>query len=228
MSTTTRIPASPPAAAPPRVVDGLYRLSLTQYDRMVADGILTKYDRIFLLHGLLIPKIPMTQEPAHFRSIQRIGKALERTLPEGWQVRAQGPIGLANGPFGCASAPEPDVSVAVGLEDEYDGRHPTGADLGLVVEVANTSLKKDHDLLACYAFAGISTVWIVDLKRRLVEVHEDPTGPAAGDQARYLTSSEIIEGEGLRVILRGVEVGRVAVAEVLPAAEAEGLDREDA
>ena len=225
MTTATRAPASPPAAAPPRVVDGLYRLSLAQYDRMVADGILSEHDRIYLLHGLLVPK--MTQAPDHAFAFLTIHLALTRMLPDGWHLRPQLPIGLSNGPKGCASAPEPDLAVAIGEPEDYRGHHPRGTDLGLVVEVANTSLKKDHELLACYAFAGISTVWIVDLKRRVVEVHEDPTGPAAGDQARYLTSSEITEGEGLRVILRGVEVGRIAVAEVLPAAEADGPERED-
>ena len=46
----------------------------------------------------------------------------------------------------------------------------------LVVEVADSSLRKDRGLKArIYAAAGVSDYWVVNVRDRVVEVHAEPT-----------------------------------------------------
>ena len=50
-----------PAWAPP--AESLYRMSLEQYEAMVASGVFSRFDRFYLIRGLLIAK--MTQNTPH-------------------------------------------------------------------------------------------------------------------------------------------------------------------
>jgi Uma2 family endonuclease len=59
------------------------------------------------------------------------------------------------------------------------GTPPGPADVLLLVEVADSSLRYDRAVkLPLYARAGIGEVWIVDLRRRVVDVHRTPAGDA--------------------------------------------------
>ena len=86
--------------------------------------------------------------------------------------------------------------------------------LALVVEVTETSHRKDRKALTRYAWAGIPVVWIVDLVGRTIEVHSNPTGPAA--PAGYRETTVYREGDEIPVFLDGREAGRLAVGELLP------------
>ena len=205
----------------PKVVDGTYRLSLEQYDRMIEVGILNEHHPVFLLHGFLVNKMP--REQPHVLATQNVYEELRRVVPEGWFNVKEDPIDLPDGPEGCASVPEPDGAIIRGSRQDYGRRRPGPDDVSLIVEVANTTLAGDRQVLACYAFAGIPRAWIVNLRERIVEVYADPTGPEAGADARYRTSSAISEGGTVPVLVEGVEVGLIAVAAILPAREAEEI-----
>jgi len=61
--------------------------------------------------------------------------------------------------------------------DDYTTRHPTAADVLLLVEVADSSLAYDRGpKLAQYARHGVPEVWIVELVDRVAEVCRQP-GP---------------------------------------------------
>ena len=77
---------------------------------------------------------------------------------------------------GRRSEPEPDVSVARGGPDDYEGRHPGPGEVALVVEVSRTTAAKDRKLGPVYAAAGIPAFWILDVKRRRLEVYSGPAG----------------------------------------------------
>ena len=50
-------------------------------------------------------------------------------------------------------------------------------DVLLVIEVAETSLRRDREIkLPLYADAGIAECWIVDLSSREIEVFREPAG----------------------------------------------------
>jgi hypothetical protein len=58
--------------------DRLYRLSVAQYHKMIEFGILTKDDRVELIEGFLVRKLPET--PAHDRALRCTVEAINRAL----------------------------------------------------------------------------------------------------------------------------------------------------
>lgn len=97
------------------------------------------------------------------------------------------------------SAPEPDLAWAA--RRDYCRSRPTAADVLVVVEVAESSLKYDCGEKAdLYAAAGIADYWVINLLDRVVEVRRDP---AAG---RYRT---------LRTLSGTQEISPLAVPQVV-------------
>jgi Uma2 family endonuclease len=81
------------------------------------------------------------------------------------------------------------------------GERPGPADVLLLVEVADSSLRFDRAVkLPLYARAGIAEYWIIDLKRRAIDVHRDPSGDLyretsthyAGDRIALACAPEIV------------------------------------
>src|SRR5262245_14489007 len=99
------------AWAPP--TESLYRMSLEQYEAMVASGVFTRFDRFHLLRGLLVAK--MTQNSPHSTADLLCGEALQRVAPAGWHVRSGKPIRIPS----QTSKPEPDRSLARGEIRDY-------------------------------------------------------------------------------------------------------------
>lgn len=203
-SAATTIPAGPsgiPAWVPPRI----HRISVDEYEKMVASGAIVSRSRFHLIDGYLVYK--MTHNPPHAISFQLCGGALGRVIPGGWHVRPVLPVRLP----GQNSEPEPDHCVVRGAIVDYAGRHPGPDDIALVVEIADTSLAEDRGYAAnLHAPAGIPACWIVDVNGRQVEVHTNP-GPRG-----YGSSEVFTEGQSVPVVIDGREVGRIDVAVILP------------
>lgn len=198
--------ATPP---PPRVKvkPSMHALTVEQYDRMVELGILTGADRVELIDGYLVDKMPAN--PEHDFSIRALDRRLQRLLTTAWTLSNQMGIRLDR------SRPGPDLSVARGDERAYAARHPSPADLALVVEVSDSSLDFDQDDKArLYARDRIPVYWIVNLPERRVEVYTDPTGP--GDEPRYATVRHFPTGTAVPAELDGQTVGTIPVDEILP------------
>jgi Uma2 family endonuclease len=185
----------------------IFRLTVEQYHRMTASGILTPDDRVELLEGWLVAK--MTKKPPHRIATHRARAALEAVVPPGWYVDAQEPIVTAD------SEPEPDVAVIRGRTEDYADANPGAEQVGLAVEVADVTLLRDRRMKArIYARAGIPQYWIVNLLDRSVEVHTEPTD--LGESPTYLNRVVRSETEELSVVLDGVEVGRIRIGDLLP------------
>ena len=98
---------------------------------------------------------------------------------------------------------------------EYVERHPGPEDIGLLVEVAETSLDRDRGWKKrIYAVARIPVYWIVNLVDRQVEVFTNPSGP--GEQPDYGACQVFLPGDQVPVVLDRNEVGRIAVHDLLP------------
>lgn len=152
------------ANAPP-----VRRFTVDQYHRMIETGILGENDRVELIDGWIIDMSPIG--PPHATCVALILAALRDRLPPGWILRAQDPITLDS------SEPEPDIAVVRGAVRDYRDHHPGGADIGLVIEVADASLQFDRDQKrGQYATAGIPEYWIVNLNSRCLEVYRSPVG----------------------------------------------------
>ena len=202
-------PTEPLAAAvPPAPLPPLYRLSVQQYQARAREGILASGAPVELIEGLLVSK--MTIHPPHDYATQTLRELLVAMAPAGWFVNSQSPLTTPD------SAPEPDVSMVRGQRRAYAaaGRHPSPEDLGLVVEVADSSLAVDRGAKRrVYARANAACYWIVNLVDRRIEVYTDPSGP--GDDPAYRQQHDYPAGTEVPVLLDGREVGRVRVNDLL-------------
>ena len=205
---STIAPPTQPAG-PEWMPSSPYRLTLEQYERMVDEGILGGRDRVHLVAGILVAK--MTQNDPHCTADDLCDDALRRIIPPGWYIRGAKPIRLA----GQDSKPEPDRCVVRGTILDYSRRTPGPADIGLVVEVADSSLYDDRAMAGIYGRAGIPVYWIIDLVHRRVEVYTDP-GPEG-----YEMSDVYTEGQSVPVVIDGRPLGLVPVADLLPPPPAE-------
>lgn len=107
--------------------------------------------------------------------------------------------------------PEPDAAVTAQPMTAYAARHPRPADLVLVAEVSDTTLRFDRSVKAAlYARAGIREYWVMDIAGRQVFVHRQPAGEAYADIAVYR------EDESLAPLAR--PDASVRVADLLPPA----------
>ena len=201
--TTTQMAAVAELAwAPP--AESLSRISLEQYEEMVASGIFGRGDRLHLIRGLLVAK--MTQTTTHSTADLLCGNSLEETIPPRKHVRPAKPIRIA----AQASKPEPDRSVARGEIRDYSRRDPDPGDVALVVEVADSRLREARDLACVYGGGGIAVYWIVNLVDRHVEVYSDPI------QGGYRSREDFKPGQAITVVLDGRPVGEIVVDDILP------------
>jgi Uma2 family endonuclease len=202
MATVTTAP--PEQVSPPASL--LHRFTVEQYHRLIDNGVLTTEDRVELLEGWIVDKMP--HNPPHDGTVSRINRRILRLLPENWLLRVQAAITLA------VSEPEPDLAVVRGPEDVYFERHPGPRDIALLIEVADSSLLEDRrDKGLIYARARIPVYWIVNLRDSCIEVYTQPT---AGRAPRYRRQHDFRRGESVPLILDGKEVAQIAVKELLP------------
>jgi hypothetical protein len=173
---------------------------------MIEAGILTEDDRAELLEGVIVAK--MTHNPPHDGTIGLLQAELLKRLPDGWVLRIQSAITLAD------SEPEPDLAVARGPGRRYVRAHPGPRDLPLLIEVAETTPLQDrNDKGRVYARARIPVYWVVNLMDRAIEVY---TEPRSGRSPVYRRRQDYQADQSVPVVLQGQEVGRIAVRDVLP------------
>jgi Uma2 family endonuclease len=186
---------------------GFRRFSVAEYHRMIAAGILTEDDNLELLEGYLVHK--MTRSPRHDGTLQLLYAALSRHLSSDWCIRIQCAITLGD------SEPEPDGAVVRGDERSYLARHPAPYDIGVVIEVADSTLSADRiDKGRIYARAGIVCYWIVNLSERQIEVYTAPSGPTAAPA--YGQRKDYRPGDQLPLGLNGAPLVHLAVDDLLP------------
>lgn len=197
-----------PRAISPDVPDvPIYRLSLQQYQAMIDAGIVTENDPVEFLEGWLVQK--MTQNPPHMVACVLVQQRFSRILPEGWFLVMQGPVETPD------SLPEPDATVVRGSVREYSTRRWSTSEVGLVIEISDSTLAFDQkQKKTLYARAGAPVYWILNLVERKIEVYTDPTGPA--EEPTYRRQQEYLPGESVPLLLGGVHVGAVAVDDLLP------------
>lgn len=119
-----------------------------------------------LIEGEIIEMSPM--KTPHAVTIRLVETVLAKVFGNKYDVRGQLPIDL-----GDINEPEPDVAVVKGNIRDYLESHPNTAEL--IVEISAATLSYDRNTKAkLYARNGIQDYWIVDLKKRRVEVYRSP------------------------------------------------------
>jgi Uma2 family endonuclease len=183
------------------------RFSVARYQRMIETGILSAEDKVELLENYLVLKMP--RNPRHDSSVQRSFRPLFGVLPAGWDIRMQMAVTLAD------SQPEPDIAIVRGSADDYETRHPGPADIGLLIEVADSSLLRDQrDKTRIYARGNIVCYWIINLVDRRVEVYTQPSGATA--VPAYGAFQVFQPGDQVPLVLDGSVVAAIPAAALLP------------
>jgi Uma2 family endonuclease len=207
-----KIPGNePPPLSPQPVTYGrdpsIVRFSVAQYQRMIEAGILTAEDKVELLENYVVVK--MSRNPPHDSTIQQMLERLFLLRLPGWSFRVQSAVTLKN------EQPEPDFALVRGSAANYRTSHPSPADIGLIIEVADSSILRDQrDKTRIYARAGIPIYWIVNLVDHGIEVYTLPSGPTASPA--YGALQTLAPGSDVPIVLDGVTVATVPVADLLP------------
>jgi len=186
---------------------GFRRFSVPEYHKLIDIGLLTEDDNLELLEGYLVLK--MSRNPPHDGTLDLVKATLRLALPAGWMLRDQEAITLSD------SEPEPDGAVVRGGPRTYLTRHPGPSDVGLVIEVADSTLPGDRaDKGRIYARAGLSCYWIVNLVDLQVEVYTAPSGPTAAPA--FAQRTDYRPGDRIPLVLDGATVADIAVQDLLP------------
>ena len=177
-----------------------HRLTATEYRRMGEVGILRADARVELIEGEIIDMTPTGSR--HAGVVRHIARLFERAIGDSAVVSIQSPVSLSD-----RSEPEPDIALLSPRTDFYKSAHPRPADVLLIVEVADASLRYDRQVkVPLYARHGVTEVWIVGLERNVLTQYRDPEGE------RYRTATSLVELAavelaalpGVRLDLRGV------------------------
>jgi Uma2 family endonuclease len=177
-----------------------------EYERLVELGVFVG-ERLELLDGVLAVQEP--QGSPHAAVVAHIGQVLASAFGAGWHARLHAPLALDDD-----SEPEPDVAIVAGKALDYLDGHPSSA--GLVVEVADSSLRLDRRVKSgLYARAGLNDFWIVNLVDGALEVHRAPQ-PAADAADGWIYRSVDVLRPPATVAPLAAPDARIPVAALLP------------
>ncbi len=129
-STEDLIP--PPSRTPP-----LHRITVNEYERIIASGALEDPGRVELIDGYMVDKMGKNAE--HGYSTIKALKALEGRLPAGWSARRSSRCGSPR------TTSRSRTSRSSGAPTPITGTgSPTPADVALLVEVSDSMLGQDR------------------------------------------------------------------------------------
>jgi len=187
-----------------------HRMTVDRYERMVEAGVYGDKSPVFLWKGRLFEHPPKSR-PYSFTSTVVL-TLLSRMVPQGWHVTHRTPLRI-----GLDSMPEPDLMIVRGELRDYIDRSRTVRDLAIVIEIADSNVALDlaaRTKQRAYAEEGVPVYWIVDLPNRSVMVLSDPSG--SSEKPFYRWDGWHGPDDEVPVILDGLEIGRIAVKELLP------------
>jgi len=141
--------------------------TVEEFLQMAKAGILGEDERGELIEGEIIKMTPIGEE--HSWDLIWLDGEFRRQLQDKYPVSVQGPLRV-----GSRTQLQPDLMV---LRPRPKGKRsiPTPADVLLMIEVADTSLRFDKQIkVPLYAKNGIPEVCIVDVDARAITVYLDP------------------------------------------------------
>ena len=153
---------------------------------MADTGILGERDRVELIDGELIDMAPIGQD--HAATVGWLNRALVLAFADRAIIWPQNPIRIDQ-----LNEPQPDFAVLRPRADFYRAGEPPGpADVLLLIEVADSSLRYDRVVkLPMYARAGIAEIWLIDLQRRVLETHRHPGAAGYAEMTSHAAGSSV-------------------------------------
>ncbi|WP_395751357.1 Uma2 family endonuclease [Prosthecobacter sp.] len=145
-----------------------HRFTVEDYYRMAETGILKPDARVELIEGEIVDMMPIG--PFHAGAGSELS-AFFACLAQGrWLVWNQYPLRIDE-----HSEPQPDLMLIRPPAKKYKQSHPTPEDVILLVEISDTTLRRDREIkLPLYAKAGIEEVWILNVPEKQIEVYREP------------------------------------------------------
>lgn len=157
----------------------LRQITVEEYDLMIESGVFDEDDRIELLNGVIVEKIPKGTK--HSSANDRIARVFYRILGDRVIVRNQNPIWLDD-----LSEPEPDVVLAIPKDDEYNASHPTPDEIFLIIEISDLTLGYDRITKgAAYARAGIRQYILLNVQEKTLEDYREPNADGFQSKQTY-------------------------------------------
>jgi len=165
-------------------------------------GVFAPDARLELIEGEIVEMAPIGSP--HAGMVNTLNRLLGGLAGDRALVSVQNPLVL-----GERSVPQPDLALLKPRADNYTGSHPTAADVLLVVEVSDATLRFDIETkIPLYARAGIAEAWVVDLRERAVRVFREPG--AGGYRTNFTAAGE----ESVSALL--LPAAAVALRELFP------------
>lgn len=176
------------------------KLTIDQYRLMGERGILPPGLRVELIDGEIIEMPPIG--PPHAGILNRFIDRLAILCHGRAVISPQHPLELDR-----FNEPQPDLCLLRWRDSYYTDRHPTAADVLLLVEISDSSLRYDRSTkLALYARSGVPAYWIVDVQDRSLVEFTDPSGDAYRRERRLRAGERVALGPDGSP-LAGVTVG---------------------
>jgi Uma2 family endonuclease len=193
------------SSPPPSGTPSLHRITVDEYERIIASGSLEDPSRVELIDGYMVDKLG--KNASHTYATKETLEALDRRLPAGWTSRKEEPVRIPE-----FDEPEPDIAIVRGSDADYRRRIATAADVALLVEVSETTLRQDlGKKRTAYARARIPVYWIVNLVARHIEVYTRPV-----KEGRYRSRKDYKPGQHVPFMLAGQQLPPIAVDDILP------------
>lgn len=159
-------------------------ISVKNYDEMIEHGILTSDDKVELLNGIIIEKMPKGIKHAAINDL--VAEIFREKLGNRGIIRNQNPVVLDD-----YSEPEPDLVLAKPPREIYLERHPTPEDILLIIEISDSTLGRDRVTKSlAYAKAGIQQYLVLNVQDNSVEDYRQPAADGYQWKQTYRTGDK--------------------------------------
>ncbi len=167
-----------------------HRLTVDDYYRMGETGVLAPDARTELINGEIIDMTPPGSR--HSATVAFLADILTAVTGSSAIRWVQSPLRLNH-----SSEPQPDLMLLKRRDDFYAEENPGPADVILLVELSDSSLRYDRQIKGpLYASHGIPEYWLVDLAAHELQIHRQPrngayvdVSVASGSQLQVVTTS---------------------------------------
>lgn len=170
--------------APVRPPPDLPRRLFTTQDvfRMVEAGVMQSDENVELIEGELV--LMAAKKNDHEIAKNALNEWLVKGKPDDQRVGVETTLYLAEMLF-----VEPDLML---YPRRLKPEELSGGDLSLLIEVSDDTLSRDLGLKAgLYADHGVRDYWVVDVEKRRVIVHRDPSDERFRSVQTYAADAEI-------------------------------------
>ncbi|MEO8085037.1 MAG: Uma2 family endonuclease [Ardenticatenales bacterium] len=147
-----------------------WRFDVSDYVRLYESGFIPEEARTELVEGEIRIMAPIG--PEHGSTVNTLHRLFVQRIGARAFVSSQSSLRLND-----RTMLQPDAALLRPDPNDYFDRYPEAADVLLVVEVAQSSLRYDRNRkVPLYARTGIPEVWILAIAEHRLEVYREPAG----------------------------------------------------